>query len=41
MNSESLREKIRSQVRQLGVKEGDTLLLRADLGAIGRFSRNR
>ncbi|MBD3842376.1 MAG: AAC(3) family N-acetyltransferase [Campylobacterales bacterium] len=41
MNSEDLKNKIRFQLTELGIQEGDTLLVRADLGAIGKLSRNR
>jgi aminoglycoside N3'-acetyltransferase len=41
MNSEDIRNKIKSQLFKLGVSEGDTLLIRADLGAIGKLSRDR
>ncbi|MBE0494495.1 MAG: AAC(3) family N-acetyltransferase [Thiomicrospira sp.] len=41
MNSEDLKDKIRFQLTELGLQVGDTLLVRADLGSIGKLSRNR
>ena len=41
MNFEKLYDKIKLQLSQIGLKNGDTLLVRADLPALGKLSRNR
>ena len=41
MNFEKLYDKIKFQLNQFGLKNGVTLLVRADLSALGRLSRNR
>jgi len=40
MNFEKLYDKIKFQLNQIGLKNGDTLLVRADLFAIGKLSRD-
>ena len=41
MNFEKLYDKIKLQLSQIGLKNGDTLLVRADLSALGKLSRNK
>jgi aminoglycoside N3'-acetyltransferase len=41
MNFKKLKDKIILQLNQIGLKNGDTLLVRADLSVVGKLSRNR